>query len=142
MLEVDQGLPVRVDAGHRGPNRAAREFQDGPRPAGAPDERAPASPAQRGEEHRLHPAVRPPLAAEEPRLAHGGVVEYQQVAGAEEPGQVREPRVLHRARGAVERQESGCVAHAGRFLRYPLGRQVEVEVFQSLAHCSSRGAGL
>ena len=66
------------------------------------------------------------LLAEQARLDHPRVVEHQQVAGAQQRGQVAEDAVDRRVAGAVE-QARGA-AFGGGVLGHQFGRQVEIEI--------------
>ena len=66
------------------------------------------------------------LFAEQARLDHAGVVEDQQVAGAQQRGQLAEDAVDGRGAGAIE-QARGA-AFGGGMLRDQFGRQVEIEI--------------
>ena len=67
------------------------------------------------------------LVAGQARLDHAGVVEHQQVAGAQQPFQVGEAAVMELA-GAVQVQQPAARALGGGRLRDELGRQLVVEV--------------
>src|SRR5438045_9466506 len=83
--------------------------------------------AQHALEQELDAAAAWASPAREARGQHAGVVEDEQVAGAQQLGQVGETAVLDRARRAVEHEQPARAALRERRLRDQLARQFVVE---------------
>jgi hypothetical protein len=80
------------------------------------------------QQQALHRATGRIAPAEQARRENARVVHDQQVAGVEQPRQVRHDRALGGACRAVERQQARGAPPFGRRLRDEVLREVEVEV--------------
>jgi hypothetical protein len=152
---VDRGVDARAIVGPEGHEPASEEapfenlpvqgvnsFKHHPRPRfqflprmdeRLPDDSRPRGrrgvrPRHRAHEQALHRPAARDAAPQQPRREHAGVVDDQEIAGAQEIGQRGNARVGQRAAGAVGHQQTRAGAVRRRFLRDEIGWEIEVEV--------------
>ena len=95
--------------------------------------------AERPDEQQLEPSAARPTAAHAGR-DHAGVVQNDQVVGAEEPRKVGDAGMTAGSRRPVEHQEAGIGAVGRRLLGDQLRGQRVVQVGQAHPMCLAEGA--
>jgi|ERR1700683_1609152 hypothetical protein len=68
------------------------------------------------------------LCAEEPRCDHARVVEHEQIARPQEPGQISHHEILVASAPSIKREESTCGSLGKRCLSHPIGWDLIREV--------------